>query len=193
MPRPLGSAHRMSAPYQAFRCADGYITVGAANDRTFGKLATLLGHPEWTADPRFATDARRVRASRGAGGVDRGGHRDALAARSGCSGWRPRASRAARSTTMPRCSPTRRSRRARWPSSVDHPTLGRAAHARHADQDVGDAADLSPARAAARRTHRVVLRELGFAEQRSMNSVADAIRCMTRSHRRIIGPGLRLS
>lgn len=59
-PGPLGSAHRMSAPYQAFRCADGHITIGAANDRTFARLATLLGHPEWTADPRFATDAARV-------------------------------------------------------------------------------------------------------------------------------------
>lgn len=59
-PGPLGSAHRMSAPYQAFRCADGHITIGAANDRTFARLATLLGHPEWTADSRFATDAARV-------------------------------------------------------------------------------------------------------------------------------------
>ncbi len=60
VPGPLGSAHRMTAPYQAFRCADGYITVGAANQRTFEKLAALLGHPEWPADPRFATDAARV-------------------------------------------------------------------------------------------------------------------------------------
>lgn len=60
VPGPLGSAHRMSAPYQAFRCADGYITIGAANDRTFVKLASLVGHPEWTSDPRFATDAERV-------------------------------------------------------------------------------------------------------------------------------------
>jgi formyl-CoA transferase len=59
-PAPLGSAHRMSAPYQAFRCADGYITVGAANDRTFVKLAAILGHPEWVSDPRYSTDARRV-------------------------------------------------------------------------------------------------------------------------------------
>jgi formyl-CoA transferase len=64
VPGPLGSAHRMVAPYQAFRCADGYITVGAANDRTFLRLANLLGHPEWTADPRFATADARV-ASRG--------------------------------------------------------------------------------------------------------------------------------
>lgn len=60
VPGPLGTAHRMSAPYQAFRCADGHVTIGAANDRSFARLAALLGHPEWTADPRFATDARRV-------------------------------------------------------------------------------------------------------------------------------------
>ena len=66
-PEPLGSAHRMSAPYQAFRCSDGYITIGAANDRTFARLAALLGHHEWVADPRFATDGRRV------------AHREALA------------------------------------------------------------------------------------------------------------------
>ena len=60
LPGPLGSAHRMSAPYQAFRCADGYITIGAANERSFARLAELLGRPEWTSDSRFATDAARV-------------------------------------------------------------------------------------------------------------------------------------
>ncbi len=60
VPHPLGSAHRMSAPYQAFRCADGYITIGAANDRTFAKLATVLDHDEWLGDRRFASDAARV-------------------------------------------------------------------------------------------------------------------------------------
>jgi formyl-CoA transferase len=68
VPGPLGSAHRMSAPYQAFRCVDGYLTVGAANQRTFEKLAGVLGHAEWTIDPRFASDDARVR------------HREALAA-----------------------------------------------------------------------------------------------------------------
>ena len=61
MPLPLGSAHRMSAPYQAVRCSDGYITLGAANDRIFGRLAHLLGHPEWADDPAFASDGSRVR------------------------------------------------------------------------------------------------------------------------------------
>ena len=60
VPQPLGSAHRMSAPYQALECADGYITVGAANDRLFARLSALLGHPEWVGDPRFADDTARV-------------------------------------------------------------------------------------------------------------------------------------
>ncbi len=60
VPGPLGSAHRMTAPYQAFKCADGYVTIGAANDRNFAKLARVLGHPEWIADPSFAADHQRV-------------------------------------------------------------------------------------------------------------------------------------
>src|SRR6266852_3483709 len=61
VPQPMGSAHRMSAPYQAFRCADGYITIGAANDRLFRRLCTVLGNPEWADAPRFADNASRVR------------------------------------------------------------------------------------------------------------------------------------
>ena len=67
-PQPMGSAHRLSAPYQAIRCADGFITIAAANDRLFARLCELLGHPEWTARPEFVTDAVRVE------------HRDTLAA-----------------------------------------------------------------------------------------------------------------
>jgi formyl-CoA transferase len=61
VPRPTGSAHRLSAPYQAIRCQDGYITLGAANDRLFARLCGALGHPEWTARPGFANDGARVR------------------------------------------------------------------------------------------------------------------------------------
>ncbi|MDP2321398.1 MAG: CoA transferase [Acidobacteriota bacterium] len=61
VPGPIGSAHRLSAPYQAFQCADGHITIGAANDRNFVKLTTVLGHPEWATDARFTTNTVRVR------------------------------------------------------------------------------------------------------------------------------------
>jgi formyl-CoA transferase len=69
MPTALGSAHRMNAPYQAIRCADGYITLGAANERLFRRLCDVLGHAEWGDDPAFADNASRVK------------HRAALAAR----------------------------------------------------------------------------------------------------------------
>jgi len=61
VPQAMGSAHRMTAPYQAVRCADGYITLAAANDRLFRRLCDLVGHPEWTTDPDFADDSGRVR------------------------------------------------------------------------------------------------------------------------------------
>jgi formyl-CoA transferase len=61
VPAPMGSGHRMNAPYQAIRCADGYITIGAANERLFRRLCDVLGHPEWAQAPEFADNAGRVR------------------------------------------------------------------------------------------------------------------------------------
>ena len=60
-PAPMGSAHRMTAPYQAIRCADGYITVAAANDRLFRRLSELLERPDWLSNPDYADDTCRVR------------------------------------------------------------------------------------------------------------------------------------
>ena len=51
----------MSAPYQAVRCADGYITLAAANDRLFLRWCQLLTRPEWAGDAAFADDTNRVR------------------------------------------------------------------------------------------------------------------------------------
>jgi formyl-CoA transferase len=61
IPERLGSAHRMSAPYQAFRCADGFITIGGANDRSFRRICAVLEHPEWAEAPEFKTDGMRIR------------------------------------------------------------------------------------------------------------------------------------
>ena len=60
VPEPLGTGHRLSAPYQAFRCADGYMTIGAANDRNFQKVARVLGHHEWLGDERFSGNHQRI-------------------------------------------------------------------------------------------------------------------------------------
>ncbi|WP_158228169.1 enoyl-CoA hydratase [Pseudonocardia sp. MH-G8] len=59
-PRPLGSAHRMSAPYQALATRDGYVTVGANNERLWQRLCGALELPQLADDPRFATNADRM-------------------------------------------------------------------------------------------------------------------------------------
>jgi crotonobetainyl-CoA:carnitine CoA-transferase CaiB-like acyl-CoA transferase len=59
-PQPMGSAHRMNAPYQAFRCADGYIVIGGATDRLFPRLCEVIGHPELMSKPEFASTPARV-------------------------------------------------------------------------------------------------------------------------------------
>src|SRR5262245_35174031 len=61
VPAPLGSAHRMNAPYQAIRCADGYVTIGANTNRLFQRLCGVLGHPEWSDAPEFVDNPSRVR------------------------------------------------------------------------------------------------------------------------------------
>jgi formyl-CoA transferase len=61
VPAPLGSAHRMVAPYQAIECADGYVTIGASNNRLFERLCDALDHPEWAALSEFADNPSRVR------------------------------------------------------------------------------------------------------------------------------------
>ncbi len=61
VPQPMGSAHRMSAPYQAIRCADGHITLAAANDRLFERVCVLLGDPQMATEPAFADNTCRVR------------------------------------------------------------------------------------------------------------------------------------
>ncbi|HTK93984.1 MAG TPA: CoA transferase [Verrucomicrobiae bacterium] len=58
-PKALGSAHRLSAPYQALRAADGYFTVGANNDRLFDGFCRAIGRADLREDSRFASGAGR--------------------------------------------------------------------------------------------------------------------------------------
>jgi crotonobetainyl-CoA:carnitine CoA-transferase CaiB-like acyl-CoA transferase len=60
-PGPSGSAHILSAPYQAFRAADGWLTIGGANQGNWERLARVLAAPEWLADERFRTNADRMK------------------------------------------------------------------------------------------------------------------------------------
>jgi crotonobetainyl-CoA:carnitine CoA-transferase CaiB-like acyl-CoA transferase len=59
-PGPTGSAHILTAPYQAFRTADGWINIGGANQANWERIADVLGHPEWREDARFATNSARM-------------------------------------------------------------------------------------------------------------------------------------
>jgi len=57
--RPLGSAHQSTAPYQAIRTADGFITVGAVTPKTWTGFCTALGLQQLEAEPRYAEAFRR--------------------------------------------------------------------------------------------------------------------------------------
>jgi formyl-CoA transferase len=59
-PQPTGSAHRLGAPYQAFRCSDGYLTVGADGARHWPVFCTTIGRPELVDDPRFLANPDRL-------------------------------------------------------------------------------------------------------------------------------------
>ena len=59
-PPRQGNTHPNIVPYQPFDAADRPIVIAVGNDRQFARLAQICGHPEWTADERFATNAARV-------------------------------------------------------------------------------------------------------------------------------------
>ncbi|WP_340107367.1 CoA transferase [Pikeienuella sp. HZG-20] len=59
-PKPLGTANRMSAPYQAFTASDGMFVVGAANEKLWKLFCGVIGREDLRADPRFETNKGRV-------------------------------------------------------------------------------------------------------------------------------------
>jgi crotonobetainyl-CoA:carnitine CoA-transferase CaiB-like acyl-CoA transferase len=59
-PGPMGSAHPLNAPYQAFQTADGWINIGAANQTNWERLVQLIGAPELNEDPRFSVNTGRM-------------------------------------------------------------------------------------------------------------------------------------
>jgi len=60
-PGPTGSAHILTAPYQAFPTADGWINVGGANQANWERIAKAIGREDLLADPRFATNGDRMK------------------------------------------------------------------------------------------------------------------------------------
>ena len=61
IPRPQGSAHQSTAPYQAFRAADGFFTAGVPSPKLWIAFLGILGLESMATDPRFASNAERLR------------------------------------------------------------------------------------------------------------------------------------
>lgn len=60
IPGPMGSAHPLSAPYQAFRTKDTAVIVGAANQSNWLKFLEAIESPGLASDPRFTEPMDRV-------------------------------------------------------------------------------------------------------------------------------------
>ena len=60
-PKKNGTGHTAFAPYGAFRASDAAIMIGISNNSLFNKLCSVLGEPEWVSDPRFITNANRLK------------------------------------------------------------------------------------------------------------------------------------
>jgi formyl-CoA transferase len=58
--KPNGSRHRLAAPYEALKTADGYIVVGVNNARLWDRFCDAIETPELKADPVFADGRQRV-------------------------------------------------------------------------------------------------------------------------------------
>ncbi len=61
IPGPLGSAHRVSAPYQALRTSDGYINIGAATQPTWEQFCRAISREDLIEDPRFKIPGDRTK------------------------------------------------------------------------------------------------------------------------------------
>jgi crotonobetainyl-CoA:carnitine CoA-transferase CaiB-like acyl-CoA transferase len=62
LPTATGTRHRRSAPYQAFRSSDGYVTVGASGDKLWRAFVEkVVEQPQWLQDPRFERNPLRVK------------------------------------------------------------------------------------------------------------------------------------
>ena len=61
VPVPIGSANRMSAPYQAVRASDRHFVIGAANPKLWNALCTVIGRDDLTKDVRFTDNVLRIR------------------------------------------------------------------------------------------------------------------------------------
>jgi formyl-CoA transferase len=68
-PQRNGTRHRLAAPYEALKTADGHMVVGVNSNRLWKRLCEALGEPALESEADFATPGNRMK------------NRDALQAR----------------------------------------------------------------------------------------------------------------
>lgn len=155
-----GNAHPSIVPYQLFHASDRPFAIGIGTDRHFQVLCTrVLGRDKLANDPRFATNAKRVK------------NREALIRilerefrRARASSWVARCRRASIPASL-----VRRVREAlRTPpgralaGSIDHPRLGRYEAVRNPILSNGRRRPLGSAPPALGQHTDAILEELGF-------------------------------
>lgn len=59
-PQRSGNAHPNCAPYEVFRCADGYLILAIGNDAQFARFCEVAGRGDLAADPRYITNSDRI-------------------------------------------------------------------------------------------------------------------------------------
>jgi formyl-CoA transferase len=59
-PQRSGNAHPNCAPYEVFRCADGYLILAIGNDGQFARFCGVAGMPALAQDPRYASNSARI-------------------------------------------------------------------------------------------------------------------------------------
>jgi crotonobetainyl-CoA:carnitine CoA-transferase CaiB-like acyl-CoA transferase len=59
-PGPMGSAHPLNAPYEAFRTADGWLNLGAANQTNWERMLKVIDAEHLADDARFETNRTRM-------------------------------------------------------------------------------------------------------------------------------------
>jgi len=59
VPQPMGTAYGMLLPYQTFHTRTRDIAIGVGSDKLWKTFCPLIGLPQLTDDPRYATNAQR--------------------------------------------------------------------------------------------------------------------------------------
>ena len=113
-PTRIGTRHPSIVPYETFETKDGFVNIGAANEKQWQNLCRALGFPDLAFDRALQHDGGAAHQLRRAARHPRRGAEEADARRGVRAAGGSTSCPSARSTPSPRCSRIRTSTRARW-------------------------------------------------------------------------------